>query len=213
MEAEKKERLMTRCPVMAILRNMPAEQAVALAERAWDLGIDMVEVPIQKPEFVEALQAVVAAGRERGKPVGAGTVIDGEQLEVVTALGVDFAVAPGLDVDLARRAEQRGIPFIPGVATPSEVQRALQAGLRWVKAFPATSLGSAWFTAIRGPFPDIALVATGGLDASNAQQYLNAGARMVAVGSALEDPRQLELLSELLDRGTGGGTGSGTGRG
>ncbi|MBK0418659.1 bifunctional 4-hydroxy-2-oxoglutarate aldolase/2-dehydro-3-deoxy-phosphogluconate aldolase [Leucobacter sp. CSA1] len=195
-------RLMDRSPVMAILRGMPPAQAVALATRAWDLGIDMVEVPIQTPEFVPALEAVVAAGRERGRAVGAGTVVDEAQLATIAGIGVDFAVAPGLDVRLAHESERRGIPFIPGVATPTEVQLARAAGFGWIKAFPATALGTAWFRAIRGPFPDLSLVATGGIDASNAADYLAAGARMVAVGSALEDPSQLDELSRLLGERT-----------
>ncbi|WP_235432044.1 thiamine phosphate synthase [Nocardiopsis sp. RV163] len=63
---------------------------------------------------------------------------------------------------------------------------------------PATSLGSAWLRAVQGPFPDVRIVATGGMDARNAREYLDAGARMVAVGSALADPEQIPLLAELV---------------
>ena len=98
------------------------------------------------------------------------------------------------------RAVRAGLPLLPGVATPSEVQLAVSLGLTWVKAFPATWLGPGWFTHLRGPFPQVSFVATGGLDAGNAQDYLDAGVRVAAVGSALEDPTQLERLSALLTR-------------
>ncbi|MFH8252281.1 2-dehydro-3-deoxyphosphogluconate aldolase, partial [Microbacterium sp. B2969] len=87
---------------------------------------------------------------------------------------------------------------LPGVATPTEVQLALSLGLTWLKAFPATWLGTSWFRHIRGPFPQATFVATGGIDASNAAEFLDAGVRVVAVGSALEDASQLDRIAALL---------------
>ena len=90
---------------------------------------------------------------------------------------------------------------LPGVATPTEIQAAVAAGLTWLKAFPAAQLGTAWFTAMAGPFPQEKFVATGGMDANNAGDFLAAGVRCVAVGSALADPTQLDRLSLLLGSG------------
>lgn len=186
--------------IMAILRGLPPAESVRLAERAWDLGIEVVEVPVQTPDAVPSFAAVVAAGRERGHGVGAGTVITVEQVREVAEKGASFTVAPGLDADVVAACAERGLAHLPGVATASEVQQALRLGLDWVKAFPAVALGTGWFTAMRGPFPALNLVATGGLDADNAGGFLAAGARVVAVGSALADPRQLEALAALLDQ-------------
>jgi 2-dehydro-3-deoxyphosphogluconate aldolase/(4S)-4-hydroxy-2-oxoglutarate aldolase len=158
-------------PVMAILRGFPVARTVELAQRAWDNGITAVEVPIQTPEAVDALAAAVTAGAERGFGVGAGTVTT---------------------VDQVRE---------PGVATASDVQRAVGLGLHWVKAFPAAVLGAGWFTAMRGPFPQVRFVATGGMGAGNAAEFLAAGASVVAVGSALEDPEQLDRLAAVVTRG------------
>ncbi|WP_448071822.1 bifunctional 4-hydroxy-2-oxoglutarate aldolase/2-dehydro-3-deoxy-phosphogluconate aldolase [Georgenia yuyongxinii] len=184
--------------LMAILRGFDAARTVRLCERAWDLGITQVEVPVQSPDAVPVLRAAVAAAAERGRRVGAGTVTSVAQLEEVAAAGVSFTVAPGLDADVVRWSRQRDLPHLPGVATPSEVQTALRAGLSWVKIFPAAPLGSPWLSALRGPFPDLKMVATGGMDAGNAAEFLAAGARVVAVGSALGDPAQLDLLAEIL---------------
>jgi 2-dehydro-3-deoxyphosphogluconate aldolase/(4S)-4-hydroxy-2-oxoglutarate aldolase len=183
--------------IMAILRGLPERETVELASRAWDLGIRLVEVPVQTPDALPSLRAAVAAGRERGLPVGAGTVISLEQVREVAASGAAFTVAPGFDPAVATASAGMGLPHLPGVATPSEIQQALRHGLTWLKAFPASALGTAWFTAMRGPFPQIKLVATGGLDARTAPEYLDAGARVVAVGSALADPAQVDLLSKL----------------
>jgi 2-dehydro-3-deoxyphosphogluconate aldolase/(4S)-4-hydroxy-2-oxoglutarate aldolase len=184
--------------VLAILRGMPVDTTVELAERAWDLGVTAVEVPARDALGLEALRATVRAGAERGHPVGAGTVITPEQVRDVAGAGAAFTVAPGFDPEVMAASEAAGMPHLPGVATPSDIQGVLRAGGRWVKAFPATSLGSAWFRAMRGPFPELRIVATGGMDARNAREYLDAGARMVAVGSALADSEQIPLLAELV---------------
>ncbi|MBQ0977207.1 bifunctional 4-hydroxy-2-oxoglutarate aldolase/2-dehydro-3-deoxy-phosphogluconate aldolase [Micromonospora sp. M61] len=187
--------------VMAILRGLPVAETVRLAERAWDLGIDVVEVPVATPEAVPALRAAVQAGTERGRIVGAGTVLDVEQVAASADVGAAFTVAPGLDLAVADAAAARGLPHLPGVATPTEAQQALRHGLTWLKAFPAISLGPAWFKAVAGPLPQLRFVATGGLDAGNAGAFLQAGVRVVAVGSALSDPEQLDRLAELTTLG------------
>lgn len=195
------ETLMSDSPVMAIFRNMNPEYAVALAHKAWDLGIDLVEVPIQVSSAVPTLKAVIAAGRDRGKPVGSGTVITEDQVRLSHELGAAFTVAPGLDADVVAVSRQLHLPHLPGVGSASEIQLAVRLGCVWVKAFPATSLGTEWFSAMKnGPFPDVSFVATGGMSATNAAAYLEAGASMVAVGSALADPKQVDQLSALIHR-------------
>lgn len=188
-------------PVMAILRGMTPQRTVALAEAAWDLGIDLVEVPVQSDEAFESLDAAVRAGERRGRDVGAGTVITTGQLERVVAAGARFAVAPGLDLAMLDAAARVGLPFLPGVMTPTEVQAAMGAGARYLKAFPAALLGTAWFTTMAGPFPGARFVATGGINGHIASDFLDAGAVAVAVGGALADERQIPLLAELTSRG------------
>jgi 2-dehydro-3-deoxyphosphogluconate aldolase / (4S)-4-hydroxy-2-oxoglutarate aldolase len=184
-------------PVMAILRGYEPARAVELAQRAWDLGVALVEVPVQSASSLAALEAVAAAGRERGLAVGAGTVIEADMLVALRAAGAVFAVSPGIDPDVIRACTQQNMAALPGVATATDIQLALRLGLQWVKAFPASVLGPGWFRAMRGPFPQMAMVATGGIDAGNAAAYLDAGAAVLGVGSALEDERQLEQLAAL----------------
>jgi 2-dehydro-3-deoxyphosphogluconate aldolase / (4S)-4-hydroxy-2-oxoglutarate aldolase len=184
-------------PLMAIFRHQPADRVVELAVTAWDLGIRSVEVPLQSDEDLRGLRAVAELARERGVVVGAGTIIDPEQVTAAIDAGAGFVVSPGLDPAVVRAAQKAGVPIIPGVATPSEVQIALSLDLTWVKAFPAQWLGVDWFKHIRGPFPQVKFVATGGMNAGNAKEFLAAGVSVVAVGSALEDPSQFELLAEI----------------
>ncbi|MGA5319051.1 bifunctional 4-hydroxy-2-oxoglutarate aldolase/2-dehydro-3-deoxy-phosphogluconate aldolase [Streptomyces seoulensis] len=192
------DRIFAGAPVMAILRGMPLEKSVELAVRAWDLGIECVEVPVQSREAAEVLAAVAEAGAGHGRTVGAGTVTTPERLAWAVSAGAAFTVAPGLDTEVARASLDAGLPHLPGVATATDVQAARALGLDWLKAFPASVLGPDWFRAMRGPFPEVPFVATGGIDASNAAAYLAAGAKVVAVGSALDDPDQLRSLADLL---------------
>lgn len=186
--------------LMAILRGFGAERSVALAQQAWALGIDCVEVPIQSPGDLEALRAVVVAGEAAGKPVGAGTVVSMDHVRHARAAGAAFTVSPGYDVAVSRASFEAGMPPLPGVATASEVQAAMKDGLTWLKAFPAALLGPKWFDMMAAPFPGANFVATGGMDASNAEAFLAGGARVVAVGSALADPTQLPRLADIMGR-------------
>lgn len=187
--------------VLGILRGFTPADTLARAERAWDLGFTALEVPVEVPEQVPSLAAAVAAARERGLSVGAGTVYTNEQVRAAADAGAAFTVAPGYDQRIAEYSHSLRMPHLPGVASPSEIQSAVRGGHRWLKVFPASVLGPSWLRAVRGPFPGLGLVATGGIDARNAAEFLNAGADAVAVGSALSDPGQLDRLAELLGRG------------
>lgn len=184
--------------VMAILRGMGAERSLAVATAAWSLGITCVELPIQTPDDIEALRVVADAARGRGLVVGAGTVLTPAHVAQAVDAGAAFTVSPGLDLEIVELSHAAGLPSLPGVSSATEVQHAVRYGLTWLKAFPASVLGAEWFGAMRGPFPQVNFVATGGVDATNATAFLTAGARVVAVGSALEDPAQLPRLAALL---------------
>ena len=179
--------------VMVILRGHEPDEALTLATFAWDAGIDLVEVPIQGERGAAALAAVVTAGEERGKPVGAGTVTTPALADRAADLGARFTVAPGWSPEVVVRSLDRGMPHVPGVATGTEVQNATASGLAWVKGFPASVLGPEWFTAMKGPFPDIEFIATGGISPANAQRFLGAGVSVVALGTSFAQVGPEEL--------------------
>lgn len=184
--------------IMAVLRGLPEQETVTVAHQAWDLGVELLEVPIGQADQVPALAAAVAAGRERGKIVGAGTVITPEQVQAARDAGAGYTVAPGLAPRILSASIATGLPHLPGVATPSEVQHAQQLGCQWVKVFPASTLGPGWFQAIRGPFPNMRYVATGGISAAQAPDYLEAGADLIALGSAILNPDQHDQVAAIL---------------
>jgi len=117
--------------------------------------------------------------------VGAWTVRTADQLAAAREAGADFAVAPLLDLDLVRSSTEAGLPFIPGAMTPTEIGAAWQAGATLVKLFPASAVGPAMIRELRGPMSEMELIPTGGVDASNAVAYLEAGAVAVGIGSAI----------------------------
>lgn len=184
---------------MAILRGHGRTRTVELCQRAWSLGIPLVEVPVQSDEDLAALHAAVAAGRERGWLVGAGTVTTADLVGEVADAGAAFTVAPGLDEVVVAASRAAGLPHLPGVGTATEVHRAGQLGLSWLKAFPAAALGASWIAAMRGPFPQVRLVATGGVDVGNARVLLAAGAAAVALGSSFADADPDEVSALLSD--------------
>lgn len=186
-------------PVVVILRGETPERTVELCDIAWDLGVQLVEVPIAYPEALASLQAAVAAARERGVEVGAGSVHSVEQFDSAVAAGAAFTVAAATNVEIIARAAARGIPHLPGVATGTEVATALAAGSTWLKAFPASVLTPAWVSAMRGPFPRAKFVATGGVDASNARAFLDAGCSAVAFGSSFSQPASVEAIRALIE--------------
>lgn len=185
-------------PVMAVFRGLSPADTVALAHQAWDIGVTQVEVPIEASTALASLTAAVAAGRDRNMRVGAGTIVSPDQLRSAIDAGAAYAVSPGLDPGLITLADRAGIPMLPGVATASEIIRAQNMGFAWVKVFPAARLGSAWFAAMKGPFPTAKFVGTGGINGDNAAEFLLAGASVVGVGSAFADPAQLERLIAVL---------------
>jgi 2-dehydro-3-deoxyphosphogluconate aldolase / (4S)-4-hydroxy-2-oxoglutarate aldolase len=189
--------------VMVIMRGLDAGASLALAELAWEAGVRMVEIPIQRPAAVEALGVVAAAAQARGLVVGAGTVVSTDLVDVARRAGAAYTVSPGTDEDVIRASLDAGLPTLPGVATASEIQRCARFGLSWVKAFPATALGPGWIAAMRGPFPDVRFVATGAVTVSTADGFLTAGARAVSLGSALADPAQRAGLARLVYRPPG----------
>ncbi|MBU4556968.1 MAG: bifunctional 4-hydroxy-2-oxoglutarate aldolase/2-dehydro-3-deoxy-phosphogluconate aldolase [Actinobacteria bacterium] len=167
---------------MAIFRGASAEETVRLCNLAWDQGVELVEIPFQSPDSEEALAAAIREGSRRGKAVGAGTILTSTQVNRVAELGASFCVSPGLDVAIGLACEEAGLFHLPGVATASDISLGVSQGYVWLKAFPASVLGPAWVTAMRGPFPGVKLVCTGGMSESTLEEYVAAGANAIAIG-------------------------------
>jgi 2-dehydro-3-deoxyphosphogluconate aldolase / (4S)-4-hydroxy-2-oxoglutarate aldolase len=144
-------------------------------------GIEQVEVTIDTPGALEAV--AVAAGE--GRTVGVGTIVDSEQVRAAAAAGARFVVSPGLVPEVIETAFTLGLEPMPGVFTATEILTASAAGARVMKLFPASAGGPSYLRALRGPFPTIAIIPTGGVRIEEVQAYLEAGATAIALGSDL----------------------------
>jgi 2-dehydro-3-deoxyphosphogluconate aldolase / (4S)-4-hydroxy-2-oxoglutarate aldolase len=124
--------------------------------------------------------------------VGAGTVLDAETARAVILAGASFIVAPNLNLDVIRMAKRYDRIVVPGALTPTEILTAWEAGADLVKIFPASSLGPQYIKDLLGPLPQIAMIPTGGVTLENAGQYIKAGAKAIATGSNLVNPKWLK---------------------
>jgi 2-dehydro-3-deoxyphosphogluconate aldolase/(4S)-4-hydroxy-2-oxoglutarate aldolase len=147
-----------------------AAHARELAAALADGGIRAAEVTLRTPAGLDAMAAMAENG---ALTVGAGTVLTPDQVSACAGAGARFIVSPGFDPDVVARAQELGLGVLPGVATATEVQRALGAGLSELKLFPADRLGGlAMIESLTGPFPDIRFMPSGGVSAANAVEYL-----------------------------------------
>jgi 2-dehydro-3-deoxyphosphogluconate aldolase/(4S)-4-hydroxy-2-oxoglutarate aldolase len=175
--------------LVVILRRVEPQSALlAIATELADAGARAFEITFDAPTAAADLVAVrerLAARHDGPFLVGAGTVLTRHDLEAARRAGADFAVAPVFDRDLVGTAVEEGMPFIPGAFTPTEVAAAWATGATFVKLFPASGVGPAFVRELRGPMREVELIATGGVDATNAAAYLEAGAAAVGIGSAI----------------------------
>ncbi len=147
-----------------------AARAAPLAEALMSGGINSVEITLRTPAALAALEVMAAYD---GLLAGAGTLLEPHQVAQAADAGARFAVSPGFDPELQDACLAQSLPFLPGAATATEIQRVLRAGVRTCKFFPAESCGGLpALTALADPFPAMRFVATGGISPSNAAGYL-----------------------------------------
>lgn len=184
--------------VLAVLRLGPdSPDPIELAERLAAAGVMAVECTMDSPDALGTVERLREA-LDSSVIVGAGTVTDVAQLGPLASVGATFVVSPHTDETLIERALSLSIEPIPGVLTPTDVQRAKCAGASIIKLFPAGPMGVAYLRAISAPFRDVDWVPTGGIELTDAAKWLDAGALCVGIGSALWTTPQPEAIIRRL---------------
>ncbi|QIS11178.1 bifunctional 4-hydroxy-2-oxoglutarate aldolase/2-dehydro-3-deoxy-phosphogluconate aldolase [Nocardia arthritidis] len=171
--------------VLTVVRAPHIPDPVALAEALAHSGIRTLELTFTTPGVLDYLKR---AGAAADALLGVGTVLTGEQARAAIDNGARFLVTPGLRAEVAEVAVAREIPVIMGAFTPTEVLQALDLGAAAVKIFPARALGPGYLKDLRGPFPDVALIPSGGVNAGNAADFLANGAVAVTAGTDVVAP-------------------------
>jgi 2-dehydro-3-deoxyphosphogalactonate aldolase len=179
---------LTDLPLIAILRGLKPENAEAVGFALVEAGFRVIEVPLNSPEPFRSIE-ILAKTMPDNVLVGAGTVLDPDQVNGVHDVGGKLIVMPHADLDVIRRAKENRLVCAPGVATPTEAFAALQAGADAIKIFPAEAIPPAVVKAWRAVLPkDTLVLPVGGIKPDNMKPYVDAGANGFGLGSALFTP-------------------------
>ncbi len=182
--------------LVPVVRAPSAAVALRAARAVYAGGVDVLEITMTVPDALAVLRRLAADLGDR-VVLGAGTVLDADTARACIAAGAQFIVAPGLDLETIRAAQELDTPVMPGALTPTEVITAWRAGADMVKIFPCSAVGGAGYVrAIRAPLPQVKLLPTGGVDRHTAADYLRAGAAALGIGAALIDLKVLQQQGE-----------------
>jgi 2-dehydro-3-deoxyphosphogluconate aldolase/(4S)-4-hydroxy-2-oxoglutarate aldolase len=178
--------------VVPVVRLADLSSAVDLARALLAGGVTAVELTMTSPGALDALPLLLENVAEFGRgeaALGMGSVLNAEMAEAAIERGAQFIVAPMLDLPTVAACVRRDVPVMPGALTPTEIQTAWIAGASVVKVFPASAVGPSYFKDLLAPLPHLKLMPTGGVDLSNAADFIRSGAVAVGAGSSLVDKR------------------------
>lgn len=178
--------------IVPIVRTNSAESAVKSIEAVYAGGIRSAEITMTVPGAIKALEKLADALGDK-MVLGAGTVLDPETARICILAGAQFLVTPALRTTTIEVAHRYSKVICPGALTPTEVLTAWEAGADFVKVFPCSNMGGAkYIKALKGPFPQIEMIPTGGVNLDTAADFLKAGSAAVAVGSELIDAQTIK---------------------
>lgn len=174
------------CGVVAILRAKSSAELRDVTQALFTGGAVAIEVTMTTPNALEVVKQVKA---DLGDSIvmGVGTVLDTETARAAILTGAEFIVSPVVNEEVIRLCRRYGTPVMPGAFTPTEVLRAWDAGADVVKVFPTSSVGPEYIKDLKGPFPQIPMIPTGGVNVDTAGAFIKAGACAVGAGSSLVD--------------------------
>ncbi|EBC0251660.1 2-dehydro-3-deoxy-6-phosphogalactonate aldolase [Salmonella enterica] len=175
----------TNLPLIAILRGITPDDALAHVGAVVDAGFDAIEIPLNSPQWEKSISSVVKAYGGRAL-IGAGTVLKPEQVDQLAGMGCKLVVTPNIQPEVIRRAVSYGMTVCPGCATATEAFAALDAGAQALKIFPSSAFGPGYISALKAVLPpDVPLFTVGGVTPENLAQWIKAGCVGAGLGSDL----------------------------
>src|SRR3954453_6688789 len=192
MQSSEAVRQIVELGIVPIVRTADAESAVRSVEAISEGGIPCAEITMTVQGAVRALEKLADQFGD-SIVLGAGTVLDPETARICMLAGAQFFVTPALNLATIEIAQRYSKPIMPGALTPTEILAAWQAGADAVKVFPASAVGGAkYIKALKGPFPQIDMIPTGGVNLDTTADFLRAGASAVPVGGELVDAQTIK---------------------
>ncbi len=187
-------------PVISVIRMNDTSKLMKVIDALSEGGVKFLEITFTTPNAVDVIKEV-SKKVSSDFVVGAGTVLDPETARAAILAGAKFIVSPALNLETIKMAHRYDIMMVPGAFTPTEIMTAWDMGADIVKVFPATALGPKYFKDIKGPFPQIRVMPTGGVSVDNAGEFIKAGACAVAAGTDLLDKEAIandkfEIITE-----------------
>jgi 2-dehydro-3-deoxyphosphogluconate aldolase / (4S)-4-hydroxy-2-oxoglutarate aldolase len=178
-------------PIIGILRGFTNAQVIETVQAAVCGGLKNLEITMGSAHTVEQIREAreIVGGK---MAIGAGTVVNLNSLDDALDAGASFIVTPVANLDVVRECVHRDVPVFPGAFTPTEIVAAWEAGASMVKIFPADTVGPKYIKALKGPFPNIKLMPTGGVDLKTLPAFVNAGAEAFGIGGPLFDRERIE---------------------
>lgn len=177
--------------LVPVVRASSADEAMQVIEAIKAGGVNVLEITMTVPGAVRVIEKV-ADKYGSDVLVGAGTVLDPETARACLLAGAQFIVSPALNLDTIAMCHRYSAPVMPGVLTPTEVITAWSAGADFVKVFPCGAVGGAsYIKNLKGPFPQIKMIPTGGVSLKTAQDFIKAGASALGVGTDLVDVKAI----------------------
>jgi 2-dehydro-3-deoxyphosphogluconate aldolase/(4S)-4-hydroxy-2-oxoglutarate aldolase len=176
--------------VVAVVRLTDASVGRSVAGALIEGGVSAIEITMTVPRAIEMIADLSEAFPDA--LIGAGTVVDAGTAREVIAAGARFVVGPVFRPAMVAACLERDVPVMPGCYSPTEILSAWEQGADIVKVFPATSLGPSFIKDLRGPFPSIKLMPTGGVSLENAADWIRAGAVAIGAGTSLVDPKAIQ---------------------
>ncbi len=177
--------------LIPVVRASSADEAMQVIEAIKAGGVNVLEITMTVPGAIKVIEKV-ADKYGSDVLVGAGTVLDPETARACLLAGAQFIVSPALNLDTIAMCQRYSAPVMPGVLTPTEVVTAWSAGADIVKVFPCGSMGGAsYIKNLKGPFPQIKMVPTGGVSLTTAADFIKAGAAALGVGTDLVDVKAI----------------------
>lgn len=183
--------------VVAVVRADTSEKAKKIVDAIIAGGVKSIELTYSVPQANDVIKELKDKYKDKGLIIGAGTVLEPISARLAIIAGAQFIVSPCFDKEVAKLCNLYQVPYIPGVLTPTEAKTALEYGSEVIKLFPGDISGAKMIKDLKGPFPDLNILPSGGVNVDNIADWIKSGATMVSAGTSLSAPAEKDDFNQV----------------